>query len=167
VAKFYPSFLEEFPSPEKLSVADPKRLQRLGRQLGLKKRMLWLVRAAKTICQKHGGKVPREFDELIKLPGVGPYTASAVLCFGFKRDCAIIDVNVVRVLSRVIGLRCCRKNNGDFKEISKKLVPKSMGVTYNEALLDFAAMICKKRPICNKCPLSHLCVYHQKSIAKK
>jgi A/G-specific adenine glycosylase len=159
VAEFYPLFLERFPSLEKLATANPKHLEQLGHRLGLKKRMSWLVHSAKKICREHKGKIPDKFDDLIKLPGIGQYTASAILCFGYKKNVPIIDANVIRVLKRMDGLCTSRRaNTATIKKILCKLLPGDQTVTFNEAILDFAATICKKRPLCEKCPLSHLCV---------
>lgn len=164
VAKFYPSFLKEFPSPETLAAADPKYLEQFGRRLGLKKRMTWLLDSAKMICREYGGKVPHKSEELMKLPGVGSYTASAVLCFGFRRNISIVDANVVRVVTRIFGLPKPHKvNNSAIQETARELIPKGRAAAYNEALLDFAAILCKKLPQCDMCPLTNLCHYYQKS----
>jgi len=163
VAEFYPSFLEEFTSPEKLATTDPIHLERLGRRLGLKKRMSWLVDSAKMLCREYGGEVPDKLDDLTKLPGVGLYTASAVLCFGFRRDTPIVDANVVRVLTRIFDLPKPQKaHNTAVQETARRLVPEGLAVAYNEALLDFAATVCKKRPLCDICPITNLCNYYQK-----
>lgn len=168
VAKFYPSFITRFPTPEKLASADLTQLEQISRPMGLKKRLPWIVSAVKTICQKYGGKVPNNRDELMQLPGVGSYTASAILCFGFRRDIPIVDTNVVRVLTRIFDLpKSCGVNNEDIKKISQKLVPKGRAATYHEALLDFALMVCKKRPLCDVCPLVHLCKYPLKMLSDK
>jgi len=133
--------------------------------MGLTKRMLWLVNSMKVVCQKYGGKVPERRDDLIKLPGVGHYTASAVLCFGFKKDIPIVDTNVVRVLTRILDIpKPCKVTDAVIQETARKLVPKGRGVAYNEALLDFAAIVCKKRPKCDICPISEACEYHKRIV---
>jgi len=79
-------------------------------------------------------------------------------CFGFGQDIPIIDANVVRVLTRIFDLPETRRTgNAALKEIAGRLLPEDQALNYNEALLDFAALICKKRPLCDKCPLAHLC----------
>jgi len=163
VAEVLPSFLAEFPSPEKLANADPVLLRETYKTLGLGKRMSWLVDSAKILCRKYGGKVPSKPEDLLSLPGIGEYTASAVLCFGFGRDVPIVDANVVRVLTRIFGLpKTCRTGNPALKETARKLIPAGKGVDYNEALLDFAALVCRKRPLHAKCPLTDLCDYYLK-----
>jgi A/G-specific adenine glycosylase len=166
VAVILPKFIGEFPSLEKLASADPDKLKHAYRTLGLGKRMLWLVETAKVLCQKHDGKVPDKLEDLLSLPGIGEYTASAILCFGFGGDVPIVDANVVRVLTRIFGLPVTHRiGNSSLKELARKLVPKGKGVDYNEAILDFAAIVCKKNPLHQKCPLTDLCSYFQ-SIAK-
>jgi len=161
VAAFLPSFLTEFPSPEKLANANPSYLWETFHRLGLKKRMSWLVQATKTICQKYGGKIPDTMGELMSLTGVGEYTASAVLCFGFGRDIPIVDANVVRVFTRIFGLpETHRTGSVVVKELAQRLLPTSQAVAYNEALLDLAALICKKRPVCSECPVKGHCNYY-------
>jgi len=164
VAKVLPSFIAEFPSPEKLVNANPDRLREIYKTLGLGKRMSWLVESAKRLYQKYGGEIPNKLEDLLSLPGIGEYTASAVLCFGFGNDTPIVDANVVRVLTRLFGLpETHRTGSPDLKKLARDLVPVGKGVQYNEAILDFAAMVCKKNPLHEKCPLTDLCEYYQKN----
>jgi A/G-specific adenine glycosylase len=163
VAKVLPNFIAEFPSPEKLANANPDRLRDAYKTLGLIKRMSWLVESAKILRQKYGGKIPNKLEDLLSLPGIGEYTASAVLCFGFGKDAPIVDANVVRVLTRIFGLpETHRTGSPDLKKLARELVPTRKGVDYNEAILDFAAMVCKKNPLHEKCPLTDLCDYYEK-----
>lgn len=160
VATILPKFIEEFPSPEKLARANPNQLKNAYRTLGLGKRFSWLVETAKVLCEKHGGKVPNKSGDLLSLPGIGEYTASAILCFGFGCDIPIVDANVVRVLTRIFGLPSTpRTGNHTLKELAKKLIPVNKGIDYNEAILDFAATVCKKKPLHQICPLTNLCDY--------
>jgi len=164
VAKFFPEFITRFPSPEELAHADLSYLEGFSRTLGLKKRMGWLIKSMKIICRKYGGKIPNTFEHLISLPGVGEYTASAILCFGFGCEVPIVDANVIRVLSRIFGLRENFNKVGiSVKDIARKILPNGQVAKFNEALLDFAALICKKKPLCNECPVSSLCEYRRKS----
>jgi A/G-specific adenine glycosylase len=160
VATILPKFINEFPTPEKLASANPSKLKDTYKALGLGKRMSWLVETAKVLCREYNGKVPNKLNDLLSLPGIGEYTASAVLCFGFGDDVPIIDANVVRVLTRIFGLpETHRTGNSALKEVARKLVPAGKGVYFNEAILDFAAIVCKKNPLHQKCPLTDLCDY--------
>lgn len=131
--------------------------------MGLKKRAKWMIRLMKDICQKYDGQIPAREDKLTDLPGIGRYTARAVLSFGFKKDVAIVDVNVVRVLSRVFGLpERKRRPHADVElwNLASKLVPKGKGPKFNEALLDFAGLLCKKTPLCYICPVNEICEHY-------
>jgi len=169
VATIFPKFIEEFPSSQKLAHADLVQLETIYRSLGLKKRMSWLVESMKIICEKYSESIPDTQEGLMELPGVGEYTASATLCFGFGHHVPIVDANIIRILTRVFYLpETHRIGNITIKEIAKRILSTNQAVAYNEALLDLAALICKKRPLCNCCPLRSLCAYnreHRKNLA--
>jgi len=159
VAKVYSEFIKEYPNPEALTRADLGELKEKYRSLGLKKRMIWLMEAMKVVCELYGGRIPDSKENLKRLPGVGEYTSSAVLCFAFGRSSEIIDANVERVYKRIFGLY----NSVPNKEIRMKarsMVPNnSCAKSYNEALLDFSAIICRHKPNCRKCPIHTMCDY--------
>jgi len=160
VASFFPKFLKEFPSPEKLANANRVYLEKITRSIGLKKRTSWLLESINIVCRKHEKKIPDSFEDLTMLPGVGKYTASAVLCFGFGKDIPIIDTNVIRVLTRVFGLPGNQRTPDSIVEkVAGRLIPKGCGPNYNEAMLDLAAKVCMKHPSCDACPLNHFCTY--------
>lgn len=162
VAALLPKFIAEFPSPEKLAHANINHLKEVYGCLGLKKRMSWLVESMKIICQSYGGRIPNTLEDLLSLPGVGEYTASAVLCFGYGCDIPIVDANVVRVLTRIFGLpETNRTGTATLKKIARGLIPIGHAIDYNESILDFAALVCKKRPLHDKCPLTSSCDYYQ------
>jgi len=167
VSTFFPRFIDRFPNPQSIISTNVDDLRKFLKPMGLKKRAEWLVRLMKDVCEKYNGRIPNQEDELMKLPGVGRYTARAVMSFGFKKDVAIVDINVVRVLSRVFGLPERNKRPHADVEIwalTTALIPKGGGPEFNEALLDFAAKICTKNPSCHKCPLKHLCDYYRTSL---
>lgn len=160
VSTFFPRFVKKFPKPQSIISTNIDDIEEFLQPMGLKKRAEWLVRLIKEICEKYDCKIPSQENELTQLPGVGRYTARAVLSFGFKKDVAIVDVNVARVLSRVFGLSERKKRphaDVELWALASTLVPKGGGPKYNEALLDFAALICKKHPLCVKCPIRDLC----------
>lgn len=167
VATFFPKFVEKFPSPESIVTTDIESLKQFFHPMGLKKRVEWLTSLMEEVCDRYNGKIPDQEDELVKLPGVGLYTARAVLSFGFGMDVSMVDVNVARVLSRVFRGSDIKKRPSEDEALwvlAAKFVPKGLGPQYNESLLDFASSICKKHPLCNKCPITDLCDY--KSIIK-
>ena len=165
VSTFFPHFIRKFPDPQSIMSTSINDLEKFLKPMGLKKRAEWLAKLVKEICEKHRCRVPDREDALVKLPGVGLYTARAVLCFGFGKDVPIVDVNVARVLSRVFGLSETRKRPSEDEALwlfAAKLVPKGLGPQYNETLLDHAALICKKNPQCGDCLISALCSYYQR-----
>jgi len=167
VSTFFPRFVDKFPDPPSIASTSIDDLEEFLKPMGLKKRAEWLVKLMKGICEKYNGQIPNQEDKLKNLPGVGRYTARAVMSFGFKKDVAIVDINVVHVLSRVFGLPERNKRPHADVEIwalTTALIPKGGGPEFNEALLDFAAKICTKNPSCHKCPLKHLCDYYRTSL---
>lgn len=167
VSMFFPRFIDKFPNPQSFTSVSIDDLEEYLKPMGLKKRAEWLVRLMKDICEKHNCQIPKREDELTQLPGIGQYTARAVLSFGFKKDVAIVDVNVGRVLSRVFGLlKKKRRISVDVQlwTLASRLIPKGAGSKYNEALLDFAALVCRKNPICHVCPINGICEYYTSTL---
>jgi A/G-specific adenine glycosylase len=165
VADFFPKFLEKFPSPESIVTTDIDSLKQFFHPMGLKKRVEWLVSLMQQVRDRYNCRVPDREDELLTLPGIGPYTARAVLCFGFGKDVSLVDVNVARVLSRVFRGSDIRKRPSEddtMWQFAGNIVPRGMGPRYNEALLDLAALICKRNPECNICPFRELCEYSKR-----
>jgi A/G-specific adenine glycosylase len=100
------------------------------------------------VVERHGGRLSDSLAELIALPGVGPYTARAVLAFAFNRDVGVLDSNAARVLSRSVTQRPITQTEAD------ELVPPGRGWAWNQALLDLGALVCRPRPRCEACPLA-------------
>ena len=99
----YESFLARFPTPAACAAGPPAETIRLWAGLGYNRRALHLHAAAGAVAERHGGRLPDVLDDLLRLPGVGGYTARAVLAFAFERDVAVLDANALRVLSRALG----------------------------------------------------------------
>ena len=99
----WPVLLDRFPDPASCAAAPVAEVVRAWAGLGYNRRAVNLHRAAVEVVARHGGRLPRSLPELLALPGVGPYTARAVLAFAFEADVGVLDVNAVRVLSRVLG----------------------------------------------------------------
>ena len=160
VAVIIPLFIKEFPTANELANANVKRIQQRYASLGLTKRLYWLTESMKIIVQKYNGRIPKEYSDLMSLPGVGNYTASAILTFAYKQRIPIIDTNVVRVLSRVFGFYILtEKVHVTANNTAINVLPKNNPTEYNMAILDFGALICKKRPLCLQCPLNEICDY--------
>ncbi len=151
-------FLERFPTVEAASRARAGELIELWDGLGYNRRALLLHRCAQEIVATYGGKYPRSLDELLALPGIGPYTARAIQAFAFELDVAVLDTNVGRVLARLTGKSLTASNA---QALADSLVPAGAGWEWNQALLDFGAMVCTKRtPGCVTCPARAICTWH-------
>lgn len=137
-------------------------------KLGLLSRASRLRAIARTIAQDFGGQVPSTVEDLESLPGVGRYTASAVMCFAYGQAVPLVDVNVIRVFRRVFSLEVTRRSNAERDRnvwvFAQSLVPAEWAREYNAALLDFGALVCtSRRPRCDACPLSGICDTHRTS----
>ena len=107
--------------------------------------------------------MPDELDDLLALPGIGPYTARAVLAFAFERDVAVVDTNIARVLARVAGERLTLRR---VQAVADELVPVGDGWAWNQMLMDLGATVCRPAPRCDDCPLSAGCAWHRGRVAR-
>ena len=165
VASIYEKFISTFPNLQSLARADIEQLSKLLEPLGLLHRIPRFKRMAEFIVERYGGSVPSRLAELLKIPGVGRYIAHAVLCFGYGEDVPVVDANVVRVYSRIFGLKLKARPHTDKKlwELATRLVPPGKAREFNEAILDFAALVCKPRkPECSRCPVVEICQYNRR-----
>jgi len=123
---------------------------------------VYLHRAAATVVDRHGGQVPGNLADLLDLPGIGPYTARAVLAFADEADVGIVDTNVARVLARWSGRELSPR---EVQERADASVPAGSGWAWNQTVLDLGATVCRARnPTCDDCPLSDGCVWRGKGI---
>jgi A/G-specific adenine glycosylase len=157
----YPEFLRRFPSMKKLAAAKQREVVIAWRGMGYNNRAVRLHQLAKTVALKHGGTVPCSFQDLIALPGIGKYTAHALLASAFRMDVPVVDVNVQRLFSRVFWRM---KTTADMKpartiwKLAGELLPNKRAYDWNQALMDLGATICTARsPQCSVCPLVALC----------
>jgi A/G-specific adenine glycosylase len=148
-------FMVEFPMPAALAAASPAAVIRAWRGLGYNRRATALRRAAIAIVEQHNGHVPDSLEALEALPGIGPYTARAVLAFAFRRPVAPLDTNVARVLGRALGaLPVGAKAR---QAAADGFVPNE-AAAWAHALMDIGATICVARePRCDSCPLRDWC----------
>jgi A/G-specific adenine glycosylase len=166
VAAVYQAFIEKFPDIRATASAKIEEVEEILKPLGLHHRIPRLLALFKELNEKYGGSVPSELEELMKLPGVGRYVASAVLCFGFGKNVPIVDVNVVRLFTRYFGVRSSKKRphtDPTIWNLASEVVKMGNAVEINEAILDFASTICTPRPKCRECPLRIACAYFNTS----
>ena len=148
-------FMARFPDPAAAASAGVAAVLDEWAGLGYNRRAVALHAAAVSCVEHHGGRVPDDLDGLRSLPGVGPYTARAVLAFAHHADVAVVDTNVGRVLARLIGRRL-KANEAQL--LADASVPAGAGWEWNQAVLDFGAAVCSARqPQCSTCPLRRWC----------
>jgi A/G-specific adenine glycosylase len=157
----YRQFLRAYPTLRALAAADVADVRRVWYPLGYNIRPVRLHAIARETMARYGGRLPDDGGALRALPGIGRYTAGAMLSFAFGRDAAVLDTNVRRVLGRVFfGPRRLRRLRGDGRlwALAESLVPRGRGYNFNQALMDFGATWCTaRRPRCTPCPLRGVC----------
>lgn len=161
VARIYESLIEQYPDIYKLAAADENNLRISLRPLGLSKRTPYIIEAARYICNIYNGIIPDEIESLLKIPGIGPYTASAIGVFAYNRKTVPYDVNILRFLSRLTGLEMENRTKGSkaLRELAPELSEEKTGLR-TEVLLDFTRLICRPRnPLCGQCCLKRSCIY--------
>ena len=158
-AEQWERFMERFPTVESLAAASPADVLRQWQGLGYNRRALALWRAARTIVDEHGGKVPDSIEELEVLPGVGPYTARAVAAIAFGLPVGAVDVNVRRVLSRLAG-GSDEMQRRDVQAFADATAASTDPAAWTHALMDLGATTCRARePRCTECPARPWCTY--------
>ena len=156
VVPAYHRFLESFPSPSACAAAPLGDVLRAWEGMGYNRRAKHLHAAATAIAADHGGAVPDGLDALLALPGVGPYTARAVLAFAFERDVGVVDTNAGRVIARSVTGGAVRP--GEAQALVDAMVPPGKGWSFGQALLDLGATVCTARsPDCPSCPVRRRC----------
>ena len=150
------AFMESFPSPADCAHAALGDVLRVWQGLGYPRRARNLQAAAREISVRHGGEVPQSLDDLLALPGVGPYTARAVLAFAFEDDAAVVDTNVARVLARLVGERLTAKRA---QAEADRLLASGTAWLWNQGLMELGAMVCRPTPSCDECPWESWCAW--------
>jgi A/G-specific adenine glycosylase len=161
VIPYYERFLDAFPSVNHLADADRQRVLKLWEGLGYYSRGRNLHDAAKTVVEEFGGEVPGRYDEIRKLKGIGPYTAAAILSIAFGKQHAVVDGNVIRVLTRYFGIEEDVRLQGTknrVQELADELIPENNPGDFNQAVMELGATVCTpSNPICQSCPVSSGC----------
>lgn len=153
----YNAFLERFPAVSVCANASVGDVVDAWAGLGYNRRAVLLQAAAASVEREHGGVFPDSLAGLLALPGVGQYTARAILAFAFERDVAVLDSNVARVLARQGGRALSAR---DAQAHADALVPVGRGWWWNQAMLDLGALVCTKRsPGCDSCPIRATCAW--------
>ena len=160
--QYYERFVKAFPDVKSLATAQEEKVFKFWEGLGYYSRCRNLIASAKIIHEKYGGLFPDTYDDILKLKGVGPYTASAISSFAFDLPHAVLDGNVFRVLARFFGVDLpinTSEGKRVFSERANTLLAGNPPADYNQAIMDFGATICKPAsPLCDHCPLQEKCI---------
>ena len=160
VVKIYEKFFDYYPTLEALAAADQEEIANTIKPLGF-----WRIRSrdlkllANQLLDQYYGVIPCDKHKLLQLFGIGDYIANAVLCFGFGRKEALVDVNVRRVAKRLFFWKSKLPHDRTLLKIFLAVIPAGKTKEFNWAFFDFAAEICTKSPRCNRCFAKEFCGY--------
>ncbi len=159
---YYLAFTENFPTVFDLANASEQEILKLWQGLGYYSRARNLHQTAQFLTSHFNGEFPNNYDELLKLKGVGEYTAAAIASFCFDEAVPVVDGNVFRVLARVFNIQTDIQSAGakkEFKALAQELMPKKESALFNQAIMEFGALQCvPKSPNCTVCPLNQGCL---------
>ncbi|MDP2068449.1 MAG: A/G-specific adenine glycosylase [Lutibacter sp.] len=168
---YYFKFIENFPTVYDLAAASEEQVLKLWQGLGYYSRARNLHFSAKFIVDELKGEFPSTYKDLLKLKGVGDYTASAIASICFNEPTAVVDGNVYRVLARYFGIDTSINSSAGikiFKHLAQELIDKKNPGTHNQAMMEFGALMCKpSNPDCNICPLNNSCFALSKNKVKE
>jgi len=164
VRPVFETWMATWPTPGSLADVPSGEAVRAWGRLGYPRRALRLHGAACAIVDRHGGEVPSSYDDLIALPGVGDYTASAIASFAFGGSHAVLDTNVRRVFARALGgeeFPAPAVTKAE-RELAETLVPEEQPATWAVAVMELGALVCTAaNPRCAACPVEDLCAWNQ------
>ena len=157
VLPYFEEFSARWPTAQRCAAAELADVLAAWQGLGYPRRARNLWRTATIITEHHDSQVPADLDDLLELPGVGPYTARAVQAFAFGIDTGVVDTNVGRILARWMGRRLSPR---EAQHIADELVPAGESWAWNQAMMDLGVQVCTKRdPSCGRCPVQPWCAW--------
>jgi A/G-specific adenine glycosylase len=167
VKSYFIKFVKKWPTLEKLAQADENEITGAWAGLGYYARARNLLRCAKIVKSEYDGKFPTDYNTLITLPGVGPYTAGAIAAIAYDKNEVVVDGNVERVVSRLFNIQTPLPNSkGEITEIARGLTPKVRPGDYVQAVMDLGATVCTPvAPKCLVCPLETQCLANKNGSA--
>lgn len=168
---YYKKFIKKFPTVQKLASASDSEVYKLWEGLGYYNRCKNLIETARFISKERQGIFPDNYEELKSLKGIGSYTASAIASFAYNLPYAVVDGNVFRVLARVFGIKKAidsTEGKRYFTKLASELLNKEQAGIYNQAIMDFGAVVCKPlNPECSSCGFKNYCCAFQSDLIKK
>jgi A/G-specific adenine glycosylase len=167
VLPIYKSFISRFPDIHAAIQTDKNALKTILRPLGRVERYRVLLKAFAHLLRVEGSRIPSSLDRLLKIPGIGQYTARAILVLAYRRRLGLFDPNIHRVIGRVFGILSSKARphtDPAMWGLLDRMMPKGRSRDANLALLDFAVAVCRPRkPLCLTCPMRDICVYYRRT----
>lgn len=162
---YFKRWMKAFPTIKAVAKAKEDALLKLWEGLGYYTRVKNIQKTAKILVEQNKGEFFTKYKDIVKLPGVGPYTAGAICSIAFEQDKPVVDGNVIRMLARLADFR---ENAQYFKQLfwdeAEEMLPKGRAREFNQAMMEFGALICTKLPKCEICPLKDLCKAFQAGV---
>jgi A/G-specific adenine glycosylase len=166
--EYYNAFIHHFPTIKNLAKAKDEKVFKLWEGLGYYTRCKNLIITARYISNELNGIFPDKYEEILKLKGIGPYTAAAIASFAYNLPYPVVDGNVIRVLSRFFGISSAADTTEGkkiFAELAESVIDKKQAGIYNQAIMDFGATLCKPQlPQCTTCPLRSNCYAYKNDL---
>jgi A/G-specific adenine glycosylase len=156
----YERWVRAFPTLEAAAAASNVEVLRVWARAGYPRRAIAIRDASRVAVERYGGALPRDEDALLELPGVGPFTAAIVRCFGYGLDAAAVDTNIIRVVGRLVygDLQPARETpRAAIDEAVQRLLRPGTAARWNPALMDYGARVCTPRPRCEACVVASMC----------
>lgn len=162
VIPIYKKFISTYPSPATLAASPLSKIKRIIASLGLQWRARKIKELAGVLMDRYSGKIPLHFNELMSLPGVGPYAASAYISLHHNKRALLIDSNIVRLYGRFFGFKIHAETRRKraLMNLIDLITPQHNCRQFNYAVLDLGRNICRPKPLCPICPVSIKCYYY-------
>ncbi|MBN2307182.1 A/G-specific adenine glycosylase [Candidatus Peregrinibacteria bacterium] len=171
VLPYFDCWMKELPTIKSVTEAKEDKLLKLWEGLGYYSRARNIQKAAKQMMKKHGGRFPSDYEDILALPGVGKYTASAIASIAFNQNYPVVDGNVIRVLSRFFFYTKNTQSSEAERQMwqwAKEILPKGEARHFNQALMEFGALQCTPSAIdCSGCPLKLRCQAYKKGMVDR
>lgn len=171
VKVYYERFIKEIPNIQFLAKIEEEVLLKLWEGLGYYSRAKNLKKAAIKICEEYNGEMPKTYEQLIKLPGIGEYTAGAIASIAFNEKVSAVDGNVLRVISRIVASKkdiLLPETKKEVTRVLQEIIPEEAG-NFNEGLMELGERICipNGEPLCEKCPIRKWCLAFEKGLTNE
>jgi len=167
VVNYFTRWIERLPDIASVAASSEEEILKLWEGLGYYSRAINIIKTARILLDRHNGQLPSDYNSLLLLPGIGKYTAGAVMSIAFNKEYVVVDANIERVFARMFDISAPPKEKRTHAYISKKageLMPTGKAREYNQALMELGALVClPKNPRCRICPVSNHCLALKKN----